>query len=442
MKRRVLIMGAAGRDFHNFNCLFRDDPSVHVAAFTAAQIPYIADRVYPASLAGPLYPGGIPIYPEERLAELLDTEEIDEVVFSYSDVSFGHVMTLASVAASHGAAFTLPGPEATMLHSNMPVISVTAVRTGCGKSGVARLVAKVLKDGGMKPVVIRHPMPYGKLAEARVQRFDSIAAIKATRCTIEEREEYEPLVEAGHVVYAGVDYAAVLKEAEKEGDVVVWDGGNNDLPFIRPDLDIVLTDALRPGAELGWWPGEANLRRAGVVVVGKADAAPEENSTAVIHNVRAANPGARILRTASTIDVHGPEAEALLRGKTALVVEDGPTLTHGGMAFGAGLRAAERYRAVPVDARPFAKGSIRETFVRFPHIKKVLPAAGYSPEQIKDLEGTIAATPSDVVIVATPVNLAEIIRIERPVVRVSYEVRDMEEPGLRGAVVDFIRKVK
>ncbi|MFQ5464289.1 MAG: GTPase [Thermodesulfobacteriota bacterium] len=442
MKKRVLIMGAAGRDFHNFNCLFRDDPSVRVVAFTAAQIPYITDRTYPPLLAGPLYPEGIPIHPEERLAGLLGSEHIDTVVFSYSDVSFGHVMRLASVAASQGAGFTLPGPGATMLESTKPVISVTAVRTGCGKSGTTRFVAGVLREAGLVPVVIRHPMPYGDLAGARVQRFASPADLEAARCTIEEREEYEPLVEAGYVVYAGVDYRAVLDEAEEEGDVVVWDGGNNDGPFIRPDLDICLADALRPGAELGWWPGEANLRRAGVVVVAKADAAPPESSEAIIRSVRAVNPGARIIRTASVIDAGGAEAEAALRGRTALVVEDGPTLTHGGMGFGAGLRAAERYGAEAVDARPFARGSMEETFRRYPHIEKILPAMGYSPAQIRDLESTIAATPSDVVIVATPVNLTGLIKVTRPVVRVRYEVEDMETPGLRGVVMDFIDSVK
>lgn len=431
-------MGAAGRDFHNFNTCYRDDPSVHVAAFTATQIPFIEERVYPPELAGERYPQGIPVYPESRITELLASESIDEVVFSYSDVTHEYVMERASLVTSLGADFTLLGAERTMLESTRPVLSVCAVRTGCGKSGVTRFVARVLKERGLKPVAVRHPMPYRELSKMRVQRYSSMDDLRGSECTIEEMEEFEPLVEAGVTVFAGVDYAEVLKEAESAGDFIIWDGGNNDLPFVRPDIELVVTDALRPGHETGWWPGEANLMRADIVVVNKAADAPATDVTTILHNVKRVNPGAVVVRTDSRVEVDLKDPEGELGGKKVLVVEDGPTLTHGGMDYGAGIRAAEKFGAEPVGPRPHAVGSIRETLVRYPHLKRVLPAMGYSPEQISELEQTIRETPADMVLVATPVDLARLMEIDKPAVRVRYEIAEMETPGLRGAVLKAV----
>jgi predicted GTPase len=407
VKRRVLIMGAAGRDFHNFNVCFRDNPSFHVVAFTATQIPFIQKRTYPPELAGPLYPEGIPIYPEEELFNLLKGKNVEEVVFSYSDVSHNYVMHRASLVVSLGASFTLLGAERTMLRSKKPVISVCAVRTGCGKSGVTRFVARVALDAGRKPVAIRHPMPYRDLIEQRVQKFVTMKDITECRCTIEELEEFEPLVEAGITVYAGVDYAEILKQAEREADLILWDGGNNDLPFIKPNLEIVVVDPLRPGHEILYWPGEANLRRADLVVINKVKSAKIEDVVTVERNIKDRNHTADIVRTASVVKVEHEEA---VRGKKVLVIEDGPTLTHGGMDYGAGVRAAWTLHAEPVDPLPYAVGSIKDTLAK------------------------------DAVLVATPVNLANIIKLKKPAVRVSYEIRDIEKPSLRGELEKFLRR--
>ena len=434
MRRRVIIMGAAGRDFHNFNMLYRDDPAAEVVAFTASQIPFIEKRAYPPALSGPLYPGGIPIYAEERLAEVIREYRADEAVFSYSDVSYEYVMHRASLVTSLGASFILPSPEKAMLASIRPVISVTAVRTGSGKSGVTRYIGRLLLESGRKPVVIRHPMPYGDLEKQRLQRFAKTDDLRAHECTIEEIEEYEPLIKAGLVVYAGVDYRAILDEAEKEGEIILWDGGNNDLPFIKPDLEIVVADPLRPGHELLYYPGEANLRRAHVVVINKADGAPQASIELVRSNVLSVNPNARILKTASTISVEGD-----IKGRKALVIEDGPTLTHGGMRFGAGIVAARRFGATPVDPRPYAIGTIKEVFSRYPDLEDLLPAMGYSDEQKRELEETIRRTPADIVLIATPIDLSAILKIDKPSVRVSYEIAEMESPGLKEAVLDFMK---
>lgn len=426
-------MGAAGRDFHNFNVVFRDDPSVEVVAFTAAQIPDIEGRTYPPVLSGPLYPDGIEIYPEEELARLVKEFSVDEVCFSYSDVSHEHVMHEASLALAMGADFRLLGPKSTMLRASRPVISVCAVRTGCGKSAVTRLVCLLAAEAGKKAVAVRHPMPYGDLASQRVQRFPDMESLDSAGCTIEEREEYEHLIGAGVTVFAGVDYAAVLAEAEKEADLIVWDGGNNDMPFFYPDLEIVVADPLRPGHELSYYPGEANLRRADVVVINKVDSARAEDVEALRANVAFVNPGARTVETDSPIEMDGD-----IKGKKVLVVEDGPTLTHGGMAYGAGYTAALREGAAPVDPRPYAVGSIKETLDLHTGLKELVPAMGYGPEQIRDLKATIEAVPCDAVLVATPIDLTRVLELERPAVRVSYGIRDRESPGLADIVKSFI----
>ena len=437
MKKKVIIMGAAGRDFHNFNIYFRGNPDYEVVAFTAAQIPFISDRAYPAELAGPLYPKGIPIYPEERLSELIISGEIDEVVFSYSDVSHELVMHRASLCVALNADFLLLGAEKTMLKAAKPVISVCAVRTGCGKSGVTRFVAKTIMAMGKATVAIRHPMPYGDLLSEKVQRFSTPGDIEAAGCTIEEREEYEPLVNAGITVYAGVDYGEILKEAEKEADVIIWDGGNNDLPFIKPDLELVVVDPLRPGHELRYFPGEANLRRADCVIINKADSARPEDIETVKKNIKEANLSASVVETASVVRAAGGEN---LSGKKVLVIEDGPTLTHGGMTYGAGIIAARMLMATPVDPHPYAVGTIKDTLVKYPHIRNVLPATGYSIEQIRELEETVEKTPCDAVLVATPVNLADIIKIRKPVIRITYEVEELGPPKLTRIIRDFLKR--
>lgn len=434
MRKRVVIMGAAGRDFHNFNVLYRDDPSVEVVAFTAAQIPFIEKRTYPPSLSGPLYPAGIPIFAEDDLEPVIKELGATEAVFSYSDVSYGDVMRLAARCVSCGADFILPSPERAFLEPAKPVISVCAVRTGCGKSGISRYLGRLLREAGRKPVVIRHPMPYGELAAQRVQRFETLGDLSAHRCTIEEMEEYEPHIEAGLVVYAGVDYAVILREAEKEGDMIVWDGGNNDLPFIRPGLEIVVTDPLRAGHELLYYPGEVNLRRASVVVINKANSAYEASIREVSGNVRKVNKGAAIVRTASAIRL-----EADIKGKRAIVIEDGPTLTHGGMKGGAGLAAASASGAIAVDPRPYAVGTIKEVYDRYSHLGAVLPAMGYSDGQKKELEETINRTPADIVLIATPIDLSRVLKIEKPSARVRYEIEEMEEDGLRSIVEKFLK---
>jgi len=427
-KQRVLIMGAAGRDFHNFNTVFRDNEDYEVVAFTATQIPNIEGRRYPPALAGRLYPDGIPIYPESELETLIRTFDVDQVVFAYSDVSHQYVMERASRVLAAGADFRLMGGKGTMLKSRKPVVAVCAVRTGCGKSQTTRYVARVLQGMGYKVVVIRHPMPYGDLVRQRVQRFATYADLDHYECTIEEREEYEPHLDRGMVVYAGVDYAAILQQAEEEADIILWDGGNNDLPFIKPDLHIVVVDPHRPGHELTHYPGAANLRMADVVVVNKVDTADLGPISTVRENVVTVNPGAVIIEAASPILVPDPSA---IRGKRVLVIEDGPTVTHGGMQYGAGIVAARRFGAGQiVDPRPYAVGTIADTFVQYPHIGALLPAMGYGPQQIKDLEKTIQRVPCDLVLAATPVDLTRVAKIHQPVQRVRYELQVIGQPTL------------
>ncbi len=423
---RIVILGAAGRDFHHFNMAYRGDPAVHVVAFTATQIPNIEGRLYPAELAGDGYPDGIPILPESDLELIIRERGIDRVVFAYSDVSHGHVMHLGARAVAAGANFELPATP--MLESDRPVVAVTAVRTGAGKSPTSRRVLGILSERGLRVGVVRHPMPYGDLGRQRVQRFGSYADLAEHDATIEEREEYERYLEAGSPVYAGVDYAAVLRLAEEDSDVILWDGGNNDLPFIRPDVHICIVDPLRPGHELEYWPGEANLRAAGVVIVNKIDSAAAEAVDEVLANVAAANPQAVVIRAASPIRLDHPDA---LAGKRVLVIEDGPTLTHGGMAFGAGTVAAQTYGAAElIDPRPAATGSLAEVFLAYPHIGAVLPAMGYGGRQVADLRDTIVRTDPDVVVVATPIDLARLIDLPVPAVRVFYDLAEVGQPTL------------
>jgi len=426
--RRILILGAAGRDFHNFNVAFRDDPRVRVVAFTAAQIPNIAGRRYPPDLAGPNHPAGIPILPEADLERLIREEGVDEVVFAYSDVSHEHVMHLASRVVAAGADFALLGGRRTMLASRRPVIAVCAVRTGCGKGAATRKVVEVLRRRGRRPVVVRHPMPYGDLAAQRVQRFAALEDLDRAGCTIEEREEYEPHLERGTVVFAGVDYEGILAAAEAEADVIVWDGGNNDLPFFAPAFLICLVDPHRPGHETTYFPGEANLLLADAVVVAKEDTARPEHIAAVKAAACWANPRAVLIEAASPITVPDPAA---IRGRRVLVVEDGPSITHGGMPYGAGELAAERFGAAEmVDPRPYAVGSLRDIFAAYPHITRVLPAMGYGPDQLRELAATIRAVPCDTVILGTPVDLRRILAMDRPVARVRYDLIEIGRPTL------------
>ncbi|MBI3405686.1 MAG: GTPase [Acidobacteria bacterium] len=436
MKRRILILGAAGRDFHNFNVRYRHDPTIQVVAFTATQIPNIAGRVYPAELAGPQYPYGIPIDLEENLEELIREQEIEQVVFSYSDVSHNHVMDLASRATAAGADFALLSAESTMLRSRVPVVSVCAVRTGCGKSPVSRRVVQILRKLGCTPVIVRHPMPYGDLARQRVQRFGSLSDLQEQHCTVEEREEYEPHLLHGTVVYAGVDYEEILRRAEREAGVIVWDGGNNDTPFFRPSLEIVVADPLRAGHELLYYPGEVNLLRANVVVINKVNTATEQGIEKVRRNVRERNPHAQIVEAALRITVNDPER---ILGARVLVIEDGPTLTHGGMAYGAGMVAAHENGAGDfVDPRPYAVGSLKDVFARYPHIGSLLPAMGYSPKQLDELEKTIWNTPCDVIVEATPAHLDRLIELPVPVVRVGYEMVEHGEWVLEEILRDAV----
>ncbi len=429
MRRKMIICGAAGRDFHDFNVLYRDDAGVEVVAFTAAQIPNIANRRYPPELSGPLYPEGIPIRPEEELPGLIRRWGVEEVAFAYSDVSHEQVMHLASRALAAGAGFRLAAPKRTMLKSSRPVVSVCAVRTGSGKSQTSRAVAAALGGMGYRVVIVRHPMPYGDLLAQRVQRFASREDLDRFECTIEEREEYEPHLDQGRVVYAGVDYEAILRRAEAEADVVLWDGGNNDTPFYRPDLEIVVADPHRPGHELAFHPGETNLLRAQVVVINKVDSARPEDVRRVEENVRRVNPAATVVRARSRLVLDDP---GRIRGKRALVVEDGPTLTHGGMKYGAGVVAAREHGASAlVDPRPWTVGTIAETFRLYPEIGPLLPAMGYSERQVLDLEETIRRVDCDVVIIATPVDLGRLIRIDKPVVRVGYELEEVDHPDLK-----------
>jgi predicted GTPase len=433
---RIVIMGAGGRDFHNFNVAFRDDPDTEVVAFTAAQIPGIEDRTYPASLAGERYPNGIPVRPEEELVELVEREGVDEVVLAYSDLSHADVMHKASLVLAAGADFTLMGPNATMLESTKPVIAVCAARTGCGKSQTSRRVGQILLDAGLSVALVRHPMPYGDLEAMRVQRFATIEDIDASDPTIEEREEYEAPVAMGMVMYAGVDYEQILRRAEAEADVVVWDGGNNDFPFFRPNLLITVVDPLRPGHELAYHPGEANVRMADVVVVNKMDSATGEDAATVVRNVLSVNPDAVIVKAASPVTLDpGPP----LAGKRVLVVEDGPTITHGEMPYGAGTVAANQAGATDlVDPRPFAVGSIAETFRKYPGIGTVLPAMGYGEEQLAELEATINAADCDAVVTGTPMDLARLISIRHPVRHATYGLADYGRPTLADALEGFL----
>jgi len=432
----VVIMGAGGRDFHDFNVVFRDDPETRVVAFTAAQIPGIDHRRYPASLAGPLYPDGIPIRPESELSELIAAHDVDEVVLAYSDLSHDSVMHKASVALAAGADFRLLGPRATMLESTKPVVAVCAVRTGSGKSQTSRRIGRILLDAGLRVALVRHPMPYGELS-ADVRRFATLADIDAAHPTLEEREEYEAPVEAGMVVYSGVDYAAVLDRAESEADAILWDGGNNDLPFFRPDLTIVVVDPLRAGQELHYHPGEANLRMADVVVVNKLDSAGAGALERVLADVSLANPEATVVRAASPVTLDpGPP----LHGKCVLCVEDGPTLTHGGMPYGAATIAAEREGArIRVDPRATAVGSLAEVYEDYPHIGAVLPAMGYGDEQLAELEATINATDCDVVVTGTPIDLGRLIDCRHPIRHARYELQEIGKPTLADVLGPIVR---
>jgi len=426
-RTRVVILGAAGRDFHDFNVVYRHDPASEVLAFTAAQIPHIDDRRYPPALAGALYPEGVPIVPESELDALCRERSVERVVFAYSDVPHAHVMHLASRALAAGADFVLLGPERTMLRAQRPVIACSAVRTGCGKSQLTRWLAGRLRERGLRAAAIRHPMPYGDLAAQAVQRFASADDLAAADCTLEEREEYEPLIEAGHVVWAGVDYARILAGAEAECDVVLWDGGNNDFPFVRPDLHLVLVDPLRPGHETDHHPGETVLRMANVVVVPKTDAAATADVQRVEATVRSMLPSVPIVRGASPVRLDEP---ARVRGARVAVVDDGPTLTHGGMAYGAGFVAASAAQAAEVvDPRPYACGEVAEVFARFPHLGPVLPAMGYDDAQRRDLRDTLAAMPVDVVVAGTPTDLGKLLDLDTPVVRARYDYEEAPPPG-------------
>jgi len=433
--KRVLILGAAGRDFHNFNVVFRHNPDYQVVAFTATQIPDIANRKYPPSLAGALYPDGIPILDEQEMERTIREREVDVVVFSYSDISHVNLMHLASRAVAAGADFWLLGAAHTQLAARVPVISVCAVRTGCGKSPVSRRVITELRGLDWKPVVVRHPMPYGDLASEGVQRFGSMSDLERQKCTIEEREEYEPHLAAGTIVYAGVDYEGILREAEREGDVILWDGGNNDTPFYRSDLQIVVADPHRAGHELAYYPGEVNLRRADVIIINKVDTAALHDLETVRLNIRLHNPLACVVEAACRVKVANPQ---VIKGRRVLVVEDGPTLTHGEMPYGAGVVAARQHGAAElVDPRPYAVGSIRGVYERYPHLNSLLPAMGYSDMQRHELEHTIDRVPCDLVVVATPVDLARIISVNKPCVRISYEIEELTRPGLTDILQEF-----
>jgi len=433
--KRVVIVGAAGRDFHNFNVLFRNQPEFEVVAFTANQIPDIAGRIYPAALAGRRYPAGIPIVEEEDLERVVHERDVDVCVFSYSDVSHQTVMAVASRIIAAGSDFWLLGAEHTMLPASVPVVSVCAVRTGCGKSPVSRAVLRELRGLGWNPVAVRHPMPYGDLAKQAVQRFARLEDLDRHACTIEEREEYEPHIARGGVIYAGVDYEAILRQAEREADLILWDGGNNDTPFYRSDLEIVVVDPHRPGHELAYYPGMINLLRAQVVVINKVDTARPEDIEAVRNHVRQYNPKAQVIEAACRVSVSDP---GQVKGKRVLVVEDGPTLTHGEMRYGAGVVCARQLGAAGiVDPRPFAVGSIRQTYEKYPHLSGLLPAMGYSDLQRDELKQTIDRVPCDLVLVATPIDLARVIELEKPALRVSYEVEAVTQPDFAGILAEF-----
>ena len=434
---RVLILGAAGRDFHNFNVVYRDDPAITVVAFTATQIPGIAGRRYPPALAGSRYPSGIPIEDEATLETICRREHVTQVVFAYSDVSHAHVMRVGSRALAAGADFVLLGPDRTMLRANAPVIAVSAVRTGCGKSPIARWLGARLRAHGLRVAVIRHPMPYADLERQRVQRFETLKDLDGAGCTIEEREEYEPHLAAGNLVFAGVDYGAIAGMAAAEADVIVWDGGNNDFPFLRPDLHIVVADALRPADAGGYHPGEAVLRTGDIVIVNKVDSASGEQVAQAVAAVRAINQQARLVHAASPVRL---DESVSIQGRRVLVVEDGPTITHGQMPYGAGFVAATAAGAIVVDPRPAAAPALARVYSQYPHIGRVLPAVGYSPEQLQALQTTIARVPADVVVAATPIDLARLIAVDKPLVRARYEFAETESPGLGDSVDEWLAR--
>ncbi len=443
MTKKTVIIGAAGRDFHNFNTVYRNNPNYKVAAFTAAQIPDIAGRRYPADLAGSLYPEGIPIVEQSELAELIKNENIDECIFSYSDIPYQKLMNLAALVNAAGADFTLLGPKATMIKSSKPVIAVCAVRTGCGKSQTSRKIVEILNEKGLKVVAVRHPMPYGNLSEQKVQRFATIDDLAKHSCTIEEMEEYEPHIVRGNVIYAGVDYEAILRAAENDPagcDVILWDGGNNDFSFYTPDLMIAIADPLRAGHEVSYYPGEVVLRTADAVVINKIDSADYKDINTVRENIRKVNPNATVIDAASTLSVDDISA---ISGKHVLVIEDGPTLTHGEMKIGAGVVAAQRFGAAElVDPRPYAVGKLKNTFQTYPEIGTVLPAMGYGDEQMKDLAATIDACECDSVIIATPIDLKRVIDIKKPCARVEYQLQEIGQPNLEMVLGDFLKKIK
>jgi predicted GTPase len=442
-KKNVIIIGAAGRDFHNFNTCFRDNENYKVVAFTAAQIPDIDGRRYPKELAGKLYPDGIPIYDEGTLPEIIKKYKVDDCIFSYSDVTYQKVMSVSAIVNAAGANFVLLGPDGTMLKSTKPVIAVCAIRTGCGKSQTSRRVIELLMAAGLKVVAVRHPMPYGDLNAQKVQRFAAIKDLEKNKCTIEEMEEYEPHVVRGNVIYAGVDYEAILRKAEKDTsgcDVILWDGGNNDFPFIKPDLMITVTDPHRAGHELKYYPGEVTLRLADVVVINKMDSAAPEAIQVVRESIAKVNPGAMVIDGASPIKVDDP---SVIRGRRVLVVEDGPTVTHGEMKLGAGVVAARKFGAKEmVDPRPYTVGKLSETFRLYPNIGSLLPAMGYGEQQLKDLEKTINNTDCDSVIIATPIDLNRIIKIRKPNTRVYYDLQEIGDPNLTQVLAEFIKKHK
>ncbi|MCA9730032.1 MAG: GTPase [Candidatus Eisenbacteria bacterium] len=434
-RKRVVILGAGGRDFHNFNRAFRDDPSSEVVAFTATQIPGIENRPYPKELSGPLYPEGIPIVPESQIEQLIRERHVQEVVFSYSDVSHVQLMRIGCWINALGPDFRLLGTASTSVESHKPVIAVVASRTGCGKSQTSRRVAEILRDRGLKVVAIRHPMPYGDLRKQGVQRFGELADLDRHECTIEEREEYEPHIVAGNIIYAGVDYEAILREAEKEADVILWDGGNNDFSFYQADLTITVVDPHRPGHELDYYPGTVNLHLADAVVINKMETADPTGIATVRENVQRANPSATIVEAASPVSVPDP---AMIRGKRVLVIEDGPTLTHGGMKYGAGMVAARKHGAAEiVDPRPWLVGELQATFQKYPGIGTLLPAMGYGPQQIADLEATIRKSDCDAVLIATPIDLGRLIKIDQPAVRVGYELCEIGRPNLTDVIEAF-----
>lgn len=440
-KINVLIMGAAGRDFHNFNVVYRNNPLYNVVAFTATQIPNIDGRKYPASLAGKLYPKGIPIFPESELISLIKKHDVQQVIFSYSDVPFNYVMSKGAMVNAAGADFITLGANDTMIKSTKPVVAVVASRTGAGKSQTSRKVVEILQGLGKKTVSVRHPMPYGDLAKQKVQRFAAISDLKKHDCTIEEMEEYEPHIARGNVIFAGVDYEAILREAEKEADIIIWDGGNNDTSFYKSDLTVTVVDPHRAGHEMSYFPGRTNIHLADVVVINKVDSANLEQINTVRNNVSMLNPVAKIVEAASPISLDFEKDANLIRGKRVLVIEDGPTLTHGEMKYGAGTIAAQKFEAAEiVDPRPYAVKSISDTYKKYPNIGILLPAMGYGDKQMKDLEATIAKVPCDAVIIGTPIDLRRVIKINKPAVRVSYNLQEIGHPDLKSILTDFVKK--